>query len=304
MTDTLNLDRAIPTLTEEFDRLLEWRRGCTQVDAKPLPLNDPGFNWAAGYVWNHPIVGPDAPKEKWPAKKAASYPAWTSNLGSGAVDVCPNGDMIRRMGRSLGPFDLSGSQELLVSAKPLPAYLAKTVGPQDRVNGAAPAYMGGAFVSFPYSQTFGVFEMRARIAKGKGLWPAFWLLPCDHSWPPEIDVMEVLGKSPETVVSTLHFKDPSGKHKQASGILKGADLSLAVHDYAVDWGPEVIRFYLDGRLFFTHPTPASMKKPHYLIVDHAVGGPKSWPGAPDATTKFPAQMRISHIRAWQRPEYL
>src|SRR3712207_8253598 len=50
-----------------------------------------------------------------------------------------------------------------------------------------------------FAQEYGRFELRGRLPAGQGLWPAFWLLPVDTSWPPEIDVMEGLGSEPTTV---------------------------------------------------------------------------------------------------------
>jgi beta-glucanase (GH16 family) len=35
----------------------------------------------------------------------------------------------------------------------------------------------------------------------------------------------------------------------------------------------------------------------YLLANVAVGG--NWPGAPDATTAFPARMSIDYIRAYR-----
>ncbi len=43
---------------------------------------------------------------------------------------------------------------------------------------------------------YGYVEMRARLPKGKGLWPAFWLLhDANNKNRPEIDVMEMLEKA-------------------------------------------------------------------------------------------------------------
>lgn len=45
-----------------------------------------------------------------------------------------------------------------------------------------------------FSQRYGRFAIRCRIPRGQGLWPAFWMLPEPPSWPPEIDVFEILGQ--------------------------------------------------------------------------------------------------------------
>lgn len=289
---TLSLENAVPTLTEEFRKEPVWRQGGVQVNAPAKPLNDPGFNWASGYIWNHAIVGT---KKPWPPA-TADFPAWTSN---GAAEATPNGDMITRMGRSLGPYAWKPG-ELIMRARPLPAYLARTVSSQD-----PHGYMSGTITSFPYAQKYGVFSMVARVPRGKGLWPAFWLLPHDKSWPPELDIMEILGANTRTVVTTMHLKGGDGKHYyKGKATTSAEDLSLGFHEYTLDWGPNEMKWYLDRRLIFTQPTLKQMQKPFYIIANLAVGKATSWGGAPDTATRFPAEFKIRSIRVWQRPEYL
>lgn len=160
-------------------------------------------------------------------------------------------------------------------------------------------YTSGIITSEPtFQQTYGVFEMRAKLPKGKGLWPAFWLLPADKSWPPEIDVMEMLGHAPNNYYTTVHSK-AAGKHsKSAIPMHEVADTSAAFHSYAVEWGAEEIIFYFDDKEVGRTPTPPDLHKPTYMLINLAVGG--DWPGDPDATTKFPAQMQVDWVRAWQR----
>lgn len=160
-------------------------------------------------------------------------------------------------------------------------------------------YTSGMISSqFSFSQRYGVFEIRAKLPKGKGLWPAFWLLPADKSWPPEIDVMEMLGQEPTKFYTTLHSK-ASGKHTKSdipAHIF--ADTSAGFHTYAVDWGPDEIIFYFDDKEIARHPTPPDMHKPFYIIANLGVGG--NWPGSPSEDTKFPASYEIDWIRAWKR----
>lgn len=63
---------------------------------------------------------------------------------------------------------------------------------------------------------YGYFEARIKVSSGKGIWPAFWLLPSNHNWPPEIDIMEILGDAPSNVLMTYHWGDASAPQKDVS----------------------------------------------------------------------------------------
>ncbi|MGE0745909.1 MAG: family 16 glycosylhydrolase [Rhodospirillales bacterium] len=142
-----------------------------------------------------------------------------------------------------------------------------------------------------FAQTYGYFEMRAQLPAGQGLWPAFWLLPADRTWPPEIDIMEMIGSVP-TVLNTTAIA-PGAIHNRSVTV---ADMTAGFHTYGLDWTAQKIAWYFDGQKVFEIDTPASMHKPMYMLANLAVGG--DWPGAPDATTAFPAEYRIDYIRAW------
>ena len=104
-----------------------------------------------------------------------------------------------------------------------------------------------------FSQRYGYFEMRAKLPRGKGIWPAFWLLPQDLSWPPEIDIMESIG-DPNTVYVTAHSTT-----KKAEGIKVGVK-GDGFHTFAVAWDPKLIVWYVDGAEVGRQPTPADMNK--------------------------------------------
>jgi beta-glucanase (GH16 family) len=151
-----------------------------------------------------------------------------------------------------------------------------------------------------FSQAYGYFEFRAKFPKGKGFWPAFWLVPEDGAWPPEIDVVEWLGHEVKTAHMTLHFNDAAGKHKKSGGEYVGPDFSRDFHTFAVDWRPGLLIWYIDGveRHRVTGPTVPS--QPMYLLVNLAVGG--YWPGNPDANTPFPSRMEVDYVRVYKRTD--
>jgi beta-glucanase (GH16 family) len=162
-----------------------------------------------------------------------------------------------------------------------------------------------------FAQAYGRFEARIKIPYGQGLWPAFWMLGNNIgtvSWPRsgEVDIMENIGKEPSTIHGTIHGPGYSG----AKGI--GSPYSLAsgkfsddYHLFAVEWQPNVIRFYVDNQLYAAR-TPADLPAgtawvydhPFFIILNVAVGG--SWPGNPDNTTVFPKTMLVDYVRVYQR----
>ena len=149
-----------------------------------------------------------------------------------------------------------------------------------------------------FAQRYGYFEMRARLPRGRGLWSGLWLLPADNTWPPEIDVVEMLGHQPGVIYVSTHSK-AAGRREARTLPVKVGDVSDGFHNFAVSWRAEEIRYFLDDRQIAALPTPADMHKPMFLLANLAVGGPGSWPGPPDDATAFPARMLIDHIRAWQ-----
>ena len=147
---------------------------------------------------------------------------------------------------------------------------------------------------------YGYMEMRAKLPKGTGLWPAFWTLPSSHGWPPEIDVMESRGDRPTDVNVGVYNKDATGKTVHGSVWVTGlADYTADFHTFAVDWQPTHLSYYIDGveRIRVTDPVRIPTE-PMYVLANLAVGG--NWPGSPDATTPFPSELEIDWIHVFER----
>ena len=162
-----------------------------------------------------------------------------------------------------------------------------------------------------FSQTYGRFEARIKIPFGQGMWPAFWMLGESFPstpWPTcgEIDIMENIGSQPATLVGSIHGPAFIGSNLSTSIVLPSGNLSDDFHVYAMEWEPGQIKMYLDTTLYATY-TPANLpggatwvfNQPFFLILNVAVGGAGSWPGAPDGTTVFPQTMLVAYVRVYQ-----
>jgi len=166
--------------------------------------------------------------------------------------------------------------------------------------GNAYAYTSGMLNSYPgFWRVYGFFEARMKMPPGAGLWPAFWLLPMDGSWPPEIDVVEWLGVEP-LVRHCGNHSNSGGWHWTQDGSHAIPDGSADFHDYGVDWQMNDISFTFDGVTVATFPTPPDMHGPMYWILNLALGG---WGGPPSDTTPFPASLEVDWVRVYDVNPY-
>lgn len=151
--------------------------------------------------------------------------------------------------------------------------------------------------------TYGFFEVRAKLACGKGSWPAIWMLNSALDWPQggELDILEFVGREPGRVFSTVHTAAAHGTGK--GGATQLADACTAFHNYQMHWTPKELRFGVDGRVHFVYANAGTGKDqwpfdaPQFLIFNIAVGGDLG--GLVDDAA-FPLRMEIDHVRVYQR----
>ncbi|PMQ02454.1 MAG: laminarinase [Dictyoglomus sp. NZ13-RE01] len=161
-----------------------------------------------------------------------------------------------------------------------------------------------------FNFTYGRIEFKAKLPKGKGIWPALWMLGekiTQVGWPAcgEIDVMELLGHEPNKVYGTVHGPGYSGANgKGSSYTLSTGDFSQDYHIFAVEWDPIGLTWYVDDNKFFQITRPQLefygewvFDDPFFIIMNVAVGG--YWPGYPDDTTVFPQKMYVKYVKVYK-----
>jgi len=154
------------------------------------------------------------------------------------------------------------------------------------------------------SFTYGKIEARIKLPSGQGLWPAFWMLGSNIStvgWPysGETDIMERVNNNPY-VNGTVHWD--AGGHAEYGRVSGNLDFSQ-YHVYSVEWDSKYIRWFVDGQQFNEFyiengtGNTEEFQRPFFLLLNLAVGG--NWPGAPNDSTPFPAQMLVDYVRVYQ-----
>ncbi len=159
---------------------------------------------------------------------------------------------------------------------------------------------------------YGRIEARLKLPKGRGIWPAFWMMPAYSyygNWPNsgEIDIMEMFGwHNPDTAYFTIHtekYNHKIGTHKQ--GFYKDSTIHDAFHIYAVEWFLDRLDFYFDDKKVFTYKKEANnpevwpFDKPFYIILNNAVGGDWCRQNGGIKDTKFPQVLEIDYVRVYK-----
>lgn len=158
---------------------------------------------------------------------------------------------------------------------------------------------------------YGRIEVKAKLPRGKGTWPAIWMLPTDMGfyggWPQcgEIDIMEHVGYSPDSLFGTIHteaYNHMIGTQK--GGNLKDMTMESEFHVYALDWNEDSMSWYMDNKRYFEFENEnASYKEwpfdqKFHLIMNIAVGG--NWGGKHGVDEEiWPQQMVVDYVRVYQ-----
>ena len=165
---------------------------------------------------------------------------------------------------------------------------------------------------------YGRIDVRAKMPKGQGLWPAIWMLGesiTSVGWPSsgEIDIMEMIGGGgrEDTIHGTIHYSNSSGS-RQYEGDSVGLVSCYAIgcintfadgfHTFSIEWDSTSIKWLLDGVQFGSQQITSSDRtefhEEFFLLLNVAVGG--QWPGYPDGSTVFPQQMQVDYVRVYQQ----
>jgi beta-glucanase (GH16 family) len=155
-----------------------------------------------------------------------------------------------------------------------------------------------------YYQTYGYFEIEAKLPIGKGTWPAFWLFNHIGDRRPEIDIMEsYAGGGPASGWgdANLHpvayaptvWRDE--KDMAGTKTIATHDLSAGFNKYAVKWEPNKQTFYFNGKEVYS--LNVTMGDPMYIMLDLWYG---SASGRPDDTTPQGKgnSYEVNYVRAW------
>jgi len=155
--------------------------------------------------------------------------------------------------------------------------------------------------------TYGKVEVRAKLPKMKGTWPAIWSLGADINevpWPKcgEIDIMEQLFENQLMVQSAIHVQGRYGDDPALKQI-NVSDVTENFHVYGMIWDEQKIDFTVDGAVFFTYnPEDRSedfwpFYKDQYLLLNVAVGGTLGGEVTPDFDQD---QMEVDYVRVYQK----
>jgi beta-glucanase (GH16 family) len=146
------------------------------------------------------------------------------------------------------------------------------------------------------SWRYGRLDVRAKVPlTNQGILSAIWLVPFDESWPPEIDIVEVLGHDPSIAYFTSHYGSETD-HKMNSGQKENLSLAGDFHTYSVIWTKDSIAWLIDDNEYYKI-TSNIPDIPMILRFSLPVG--PEWEGDPDESSVFPQSFSIDWVKIYQ-----
>lgn len=159
----------------------------------------------------------------------------------------------------------------------------------------------------------GRLEFRAKIPKGKGVWPAIWTMHVNkYGWPAngEIDILEHISQEPGTCYSIFRWgKNGGNQEHKVIRTTRFADYSKDFHTYVLEWDDAVMRILIDdkevGRVNMADANYSNgdnpLKTPCYIIMNTAIGGQGTWPEKADPKD-YPVRFEIDYVRYYTKKD--
>ncbi len=253
-------------------------------------------------------TGPAAPEVNVEARNYADYTelVWADEFAGSAIDPA-------KWGFDLGNNNGWGNQELeYYTNSPDNAYVSNgslVIQAKQQALSGFNYTSARMLTKGKQNFKFGRLDVRAKLPRGQGIWPAIWLLGSDidsNNWPKcgEIDIMELRGQEPNKILTTMHFPKNDGSHDQKGSpdqVLSSGTFADDFHVFSVVRSKDQMRFFLDGNLYYTFTSGDApnfpINNPFFVILNVAVGG--NFLGNPNATTVFPQQMQVDYVHYLQ-----
>lgn len=162
------------------------------------------------------------------------------------------------------------------------------------------------------SVSYGKIEIKAKLPKGLGTWPAVWMLGENIDkvgWPScgEIDILETVGRRYEELHFSLHSKTYNHKiNTHITEVKQIKDIYEGFHIYTLLWEEDFISYYIDDihqHTFYKKDLKDQsfdgwpFKPPYYLIINFALGG---YFGGPIDDDMLPQTFYIDYVKLYER----
>ncbi len=252
--------------------------------SRPSPLDLTGYHQTFDDEFDRLDISPDGGKGRWFAPVHSDF---------GEAHFLPPGPTGPfRIVRS-GPFGVAGASLAINATRASDGWRAGLMQTLDS--------HGQGF-----SQQYGYFEMRAKMPKGQGTWPGFWLLTQNGLVDPtvtrgEIDVVEQYGSSPQKIHSSVHLWPSSArnagglpKHWYKSEKVAVGDMSSDYHRYGAMLTPDWVMIYYDGNEISRFPMLLQYRTPVYMLVDLTMHAKNL------AQATNPSTMLVDYVRAYAK----